>query len=186
MLFRSHGAMRARRRRGIAASRDSTTTGRRPIPGSSHHHTSPRVGVVTTPPWRRGTRRGRPTRRPRQAGTRRTPHSSHRAQRHALVRAELQGPRQGARHHFQAPGTGVLCSDGLRRQWCSHGHVPCHKYATIMASERACPSARVGSGATSPGVAVSGLSDQSFAATWRATVRTHAWMLLWRTPSMGS
>lgn len=39
-----HGATNTRRSRGIAASRESTTTGRRPISGGSHHHTSPRRG----------------------------------------------------------------------------------------------------------------------------------------------
>lgn len=41
------GATKARRSRGIAASRDRTTTGRRPASGSSHHHTSPRAGSIT-------------------------------------------------------------------------------------------------------------------------------------------
>ena len=35
------GATTARRNRAMAASRDRTTTGRRPMPGNSHHHTSP-------------------------------------------------------------------------------------------------------------------------------------------------
>ena len=61
-----HGGTSARRCRGITASRDKTTTGRRPISAISHHHTSPRAGnaftrrrlpVATTP--------GRPTRRAR-------------------------------------------------------------------------------------------------------------------------
>ncbi len=39
-----HGAINARPSRGIAASRDSTTTGRRPTSGSSHHQISPRRG----------------------------------------------------------------------------------------------------------------------------------------------
>ncbi len=39
-----HGAMAALRRRGMAASRDNTTTGLRPMSGSSHHQTSPRAG----------------------------------------------------------------------------------------------------------------------------------------------
>ena len=38
-----HGATRARRSRGMAASRERTTTGRRPTSGSSDHHTSPRL-----------------------------------------------------------------------------------------------------------------------------------------------
>lgn len=41
-----HGATSVRFRRGIAASRESTTTGRRPTSGNSHHHTSPRAGKV--------------------------------------------------------------------------------------------------------------------------------------------
>ena len=41
-----HGAITARRSRGIAASRDRTTTGRRPISGGSHHQSSPRKGRV--------------------------------------------------------------------------------------------------------------------------------------------
>ena len=39
------GATSARRSRGIAASRDHTTTGRRPTSASSHHQTSPRNGA---------------------------------------------------------------------------------------------------------------------------------------------
>src|SRR3954452_16518092 len=43
-----HGAIRARRCLGITASRESTTTGRRPTSGISHHHTSPRAGAALT------------------------------------------------------------------------------------------------------------------------------------------
>ena len=39
-----HGATRARPRWGMATSRLSTTTGRRPMAGGSHHQTSPRRG----------------------------------------------------------------------------------------------------------------------------------------------
>lgn len=63
-----HGATRARRKRGIAASRDRTTTGRQPISASSHHHTSPRAGHAFTngrPPV--ATMPNRPTRRAPQA-----------------------------------------------------------------------------------------------------------------------
>lgn len=38
------GATSARRSRGMAASRDRTTTGRRPTSGNLHHHSSPRAG----------------------------------------------------------------------------------------------------------------------------------------------
>jgi len=58
-----HGATSARRCRGITASRDSTTTGRRPISGISHHHTSPRAGsAFMRRPLPVATRRGRPIR----------------------------------------------------------------------------------------------------------------------------
>jgi len=71
------GATSVRRSRGIATSRDSTTTGRRPISAISHHHTSPRAGSAIR--WRRppaATRPGRPTRRVPQPGARRRLHSS--------------------------------------------------------------------------------------------------------------
>jgi hypothetical protein len=59
-----HGATNARRRRGIAASRDSTTTGRRPISAISHHQTSPRAGIALTRPLPpAATTPGHPTRR---------------------------------------------------------------------------------------------------------------------------
>ncbi|MFT6293284.1 MAG: hypothetical protein ACJAR2_003906 [Ilumatobacter sp.] len=48
-----HGAMSARRSRGMAASRDRTTTGRRPTSGGSHHHSSPRAGKALTWPMHR-------------------------------------------------------------------------------------------------------------------------------------
>lgn len=72
------GATSARRSRGIAASRERTTTGRRPISAISHHHTSPRVGSALTscrPPA--ATTLGLPTRRAHQAGACRRRHSSH-------------------------------------------------------------------------------------------------------------
>ncbi|VAZ95101.1 hypothetical protein LAUMK35_02843 [Mycobacterium pseudokansasii] len=73
-----HGATSARRSRGIAASRDSTTTGRRPISAISHHHTSPRAGsALTTLQQPAATTQGRPTRLAHQAGACRRPHSSH-------------------------------------------------------------------------------------------------------------
>jgi hypothetical protein len=43
-----HGATSARRCRGITASRERTTTGRRPISGISHYQTSPRAGNGVT------------------------------------------------------------------------------------------------------------------------------------------
>jgi hypothetical protein len=72
-----HGATRARRSRGIATSRESTTTGRRPISGGSHHHNSPRIGRLglAALTWLRPlleTISGLPTHRPRRVDARRT------------------------------------------------------------------------------------------------------------------
>ena len=64
-----HGATRARRNLGIAASRERTTTGRLPTSGSSHHHTSPRAGRgLTMSRQPRGMTPDRPTHRPHRAG----------------------------------------------------------------------------------------------------------------------
>ena len=72
-----HGATSARRSRGIAASRDSTTAGRRPISAISHHHTSPRAGsALTRRPPPAATRPGHPTRRAHQPDARRRRRSS--------------------------------------------------------------------------------------------------------------
>ncbi len=68
-----HGATIARPSRGIAASRDNTTTGRRPISGGSHHHSSPRVGrELTWPQPHFETTPDRPSRRRRRSGEPRT------------------------------------------------------------------------------------------------------------------
>jgi hypothetical protein len=72
-----HGATSARRSRGIAASRDSTTTGRRPISAVSLHQGSPRAGSAFT--RRRlpsAATPGHPSRRAHQPGVRHRPHSS--------------------------------------------------------------------------------------------------------------
>jgi hypothetical protein len=77
-----HGATSARLKRGIAASRDSTTTGRRPISGNSHHHTSALAGrgpLLTMPQPPLGTTPDRPTHRPPRADARRRPRMRHRS-----------------------------------------------------------------------------------------------------------
>lgn len=56
-----HGATIAVVKRSKAESRERTTTGRWPMSGDSHHHTSPQRGreAVTTPPTLRGSGRAR-------------------------------------------------------------------------------------------------------------------------------
>jgi len=72
-----HGATNARRSRGIAASRDNTTTGRRPISANSHHQISPRAGsAITRRQLLAATTPSHPTRRAHQPGARRRPRSS--------------------------------------------------------------------------------------------------------------
>ena len=85
-----HGAMTARRSRGMAASRDSTTTGLRPMSGSSHHQTSPRAGdELMTRPTQPGTMRDHPTRRLRQGGGCRRRHTLRRPPRHGVEQGTL-------------------------------------------------------------------------------------------------
>ena len=88
-----HGATRQRRNRGMAASRDSTTTGRRPISGRSDHQTSPRLGNWIMSRRRpHGTRSGRPTRRAHRADARRRPSSLRRPRLACFGRTRSQAP----------------------------------------------------------------------------------------------
>jgi hypothetical protein len=76
------GAMRVRRKRGIAASRDITTTGLLAMSGSSHHQISPRSGCGVTKPKRQfETRRDYPTHQDRRLGIGRTRHTQRRSRR---------------------------------------------------------------------------------------------------------
>ena len=94
-----HGATTARRSLGIAASRDSTMTGRRPISDNSHHHTSPRFGIGVTrrsPPS--ATSRDRPTRRADQPAFRRRRRSRRRSRESDSGPGGLAARRPPARH----------------------------------------------------------------------------------------
>ncbi len=128
-----HGAISARRNRGIAASRDNTTTGRRPISGGSHHHTSPRLGrsVIARP--RREMTQGHPTRRARQSGEPRTlRHTQHRSRPRDAAQGALPGLRRSVRRRWFPP---VSCGRGradLGPLWCSGVCESCHNHATNM------------------------------------------------------
>ena len=125
-----HGATIARRSRGIAASRDSTTTGRRPISDNSHHHTSPRIGSGVTmrlPPS--ATSRDRPTHRVDQRDFRHKRHSWRRSRAPDSGRGELGGRHPPARHRsFRSADFAPLLAT---RRRLSYSAVcgPCHKYA---------------------------------------------------------
>jgi len=102
------GATSVRFNRGMAASRESTTTGRLPTSGSSHHHTSPRAGSGLTlktlrPP--RETTPDHPRRRLPRAGARRRLRMQRRSRRHDAGREEKQAPDLGERH----PSLGRAC-----------------------------------------------------------------------------
>jgi hypothetical protein len=130
-----HGAISARLSLGIAASRDSTRTGLRPISGSSHHQTSPldgRGGVLMSWRLRHGTRRDHPMRlAPRvDAGHRqRKTHRSHRldgepAEPSTHCRAERR-PSPGRERHARPGGAS-------RRRWCLPLSAACHEYGMWM------------------------------------------------------
>jgi hypothetical protein len=92
------GATSARRSRGIAASRDSTTTGRRPISASSHHHTSPRPGSALTRRQPRAAKTpGRPIRRAHQRG------AGHRRYRSRHIRRSRHRPTRIRYRYLLSP-----------------------------------------------------------------------------------
>ncbi len=103
-----HGATSARRSRGMAASRDRTRTGRRPISGGSHHHSSPWTGTTLTwPKPRVGTKRDRPSHLRRQSGELRTQlRRRHRFRRTGSDREGLSVPHRRVRHRWFRRGAG--------------------------------------------------------------------------------
>lgn len=125
------GATSARRSRGTAASRDRTTTGRRPISASSHHHTSPRAGsALTRRPQPVGRTRGRPIRPARRAGARRRPHNPRRSPPHDGAGAAPRVPRRSGRHRWCPPAVLWRGPGAVRRRSCSDVCDPCHHHAT--------------------------------------------------------
>jgi hypothetical protein len=125
------GATRARRSLGIAVSRDSTTTGRRPIWGNSHHHTSARLGsAVTRRPPPAARRRDHPIRPADRLDIGRKPRSSHQARRPDNGRATPEALRPPRRHRCFPSAASVLLRGGLRRRSCSIVCGSCHNYAT--------------------------------------------------------
>jgi len=113
-----HGATSARRSRGMAASRDRTTTGRRPIPGGSHHHTSPRNGsALTWPKPHFETKRDRPSRlRHRWEKLRTQPHRWHRFRQIDSDRGGPSALRRRALHRWFRRGVGERRRAGCGRR----------------------------------------------------------------------
>jgi len=127
-----HGATSARLCRGITTSRDRTTTGRRPIPAISHHHTSPRAGSAL---MRRllpvATTSGRPTRLARRPGARRRRHNSHPPRWIGDERATREAPHQSARRRSPPSVRSARRREALRPRSCSVVCESCHHYATL-------------------------------------------------------
>ncbi len=138
-----HGATSARRCRGITASRDKTTTGRRPISAISHHQTSPRAGrAVTMPRPHFGTKPGRPTRPARRADARRRRHSSHPLGLSGIEPAERQELRPQELRLWSQPALFEHSREAPRQLWCSNVCEPCHHHATYASREEGGPGCR--------------------------------------------
>lgn len=126
-----HGATRARRCRGMTASRDSTTTGLRPMFRGSHHHTSPRAGSgLTCVPQLPGMTQDRPMRLPDQAAHHRKLRSSRRSGLLDAVRVGPATPLLSFRNLSCLTVTPGRCPATLRRPWCLFVLSSCHDYAT--------------------------------------------------------
>lgn len=117
-----HGAIMVRSSRGIAASRDKTTTGRRPMSGGSHHQTSPRRGWSFTGRPRHGTTPDHPTRRARRWGGSGTP----RRRRH---RSALPGPSPAVRQAPRRRARRLSPRDAPRGRWPVEGRQPSYSPA---------------------------------------------------------
>jgi hypothetical protein len=127
------GATSTRRSLGIAASLESTTTGRRPMLGGSHHQTSDRAGSPLKRSRRLlGTRPSRPTHLPRPRGDRRTAHRWHRVRRPGAERSRLRALRREERSLGPSDVAGERSPACLRRPLCSPSFYSCHYHAISM------------------------------------------------------
>lgn len=125
-----HGATSARRSRGIAASRDSTTTGRRPTSANAHHHTSPRAGrPFTRRPPRAATKPDHPNRRHRRLAARRRRGRQCPAQRIGAEQEVPQEPRRQARRQSNPSACGGHCPTARHPPSYSDVCDSCHDYA---------------------------------------------------------
>ena len=110
-----HGATTARPSRGMAASRDNTTTGRLPASASSHHQTSPRAGIGIRWLLPLGEiRPGCPIHRVRRPDACRSWRSSHRFRRIADGQVAPQEPRRSARRRSVRSASGAHSPRGPR------------------------------------------------------------------------
>ncbi len=139
-----HGATSARRWRGITASRDRTTTGRRPISAISHHQSSPRAGTalkrLTRPV---GTTPSHPIHLARRAGARHRRRSLRRPRRNGSELAEQSELRPPARRPSSRTARCALVRAKTRPPSCSGVCESCHYHATDLKQASGCnPSGR--------------------------------------------
>lgn len=129
-----HGATSALRSLGMATSRERTTTGRREMSGSSHHHTSPLVGMsVTTKLPLLGMMRGHPIRRTHRVERHRKSHIWHRSQRLDAGRAGRRGLHPEEPHPSNPTAIALPAQAVTHQLSCLLVLVPCHNHATNRA-----------------------------------------------------
>jgi hypothetical protein len=128
-----HGAINARRSLGMAASRERTTTGRREISGTSHHHTSPLAGrSFKTKPPPRETTPSRPIRPTHQV--------DERGKRHTQRRSRLLDGGPPLRGQCLTTNPYRLARAGRRGIQMSSGHPACQdpkSWVLLAAFQRA-------------------------------------------------
>ena len=129
-----HGAISVLRSLGMATSRERTTTGRREMSGSSHHHTSPFMGIAVTrrlPLLER--MQGPPIRRALRAECRRRLRRRNRSQRFGTGQEGQLGLRREEPRRSDLTATVLHPQSVIRRLSCLLVSVPCHDYATTRA-----------------------------------------------------
>ena len=128
-MFVVHGAMSARRSRGIATSRESTTTGRRPTSAGPHHHNSPRAGSwLTMSPRRPEMTIDHPTRRAYLVESHRRRRTWRPPRRHDVALTAPPRLRREARRRSTPTAADVRSGEGSGPRLCSPSPWPCHKH----------------------------------------------------------
>src|ERR1035437_11008408 len=128
-----HGATNVRRNRGMAASRENTTTGLLCISGNSHHQSSPRCGIgVTKRRHQRETPQGSPTHRIRQLGILRSRRRRRQSHPHDCERQARRVPRQAALRHLRWNAIAVPPPTSHHLPLCSLVSCSCHNYSMVM------------------------------------------------------
>lgn len=128
------GAIRLRRRRGMAASRESTATGRRPAPGSSHHQISPRAGSSLTSYWTpAGTRQGCPSRPAGPVVADRMRRMKRRSRRRDVGPAVRPKPGRPSRRRWSRRGCAGRRPTDVHRRSCLCVCEPYHDHGMTMA-----------------------------------------------------